>query len=1310
MAIRDKLNQIKPTKLSIRDKLNQLSTPTSYRPPVEQAPQRLGGAVEETSSASPSFMRNQETLARLQEQSSLRQRLERQQQESQAFEQAESKYAPSFYAPSQAVPQLKEQAVTAIQERDASKIRKEEAKLKADELTAQINQLKKEQGLFGTKNNAEIAKLNKERTALTLESTPQIAGFLEGASGSLQSSAAAKVSPRYEQAFKQAEQETGYGTGKLAGTITSQAVQYGTIGAALKGSAIGAKILGGAGASAGRQLLGQQATDLFIDAVIQTPREVIEGIRNDATLGEQAKNFLVNRGIDAIFNAVIASKDIAKLIKSMNVPEVQQAIRARGLDPVETLRILESGNQAEIKSIFDTLEPTTSKQAIQEIGNQRIVRAQDQFDKAIDDFQEWRRVNMGGATGKVSPEDMEVIKQLYKEDTGVNLDAVLNDLNDQIKRITSEISPKAIDESLRLGKVAGVYDSTKFDVPANKISEPLQAPKTIRQKLQEAAQPSVARQIDETAQPTTARQIVEPTEPLKADVGTSQAKFIETAQKSDLTSPELKSKLKELELTTTTNEARDTLAKQVVNEDFGSAVTMLKDGDRFSSEIEPFVGKQVVNELQNSGRYDEAVEIIEKMAAKFRSAGKDVQAASVWTLASPEGVQKWAVTTLKNNDVKVDNKLIKEIGASVKQINELSPEQLAEQLAKQIKNKPSQSLIDSIVGSNSFEQLKATNIALQMKRVSDLLPVASARKLSTLQAMAHLLNPRTFNRNIMSNIASLVGEQVSKVPATGADAFMSLFTGNRTMVAKLPKFKQALNEGIKQGNRSFQEIMLGVNKANQGKYDLFFDSAFKGNNPLSKAARGAEKALSLSLQVPDEFFKGIVKADSLYNQVRARIGKDVDNWDFAKILNNATDQEIKNASDDMLFATFQNDSGLAKLLSEGKKTLNRIPLTPDGKLGQVNEFGVGDLVLKYTRVPGNIITRGFEYSPLGYAKALGNLVASGGNISPVLQRQVAQQIGRATTGTGLIALGSYLYNKGVITGKDDSDDYDVSAFDRAEGMGNYKLNVTALQRLIKGEDPTARDGDVLQSYNWAQPLTIPIAVGAKIESKGGLKDTGASDILSATWEEAMDLPSLYTIKSMFYEAQSGDATPFDVLSVPVKEALPGFVPSAVRQVAQTIDPTIRQAETVPEKIQANLPFLSKNLPPRLDVLGREQTREEGVFANMINPASTTVIAKTEFGDTLRKISSLSGDTGVFPDRKPPNSFTLKNEKVVLTPEEKQAWQQSEGQEVARLFEALLKNKEVKTEKEAIELAKVLKAIKEKASEKAKIELLERRSQ
>jgi hypothetical protein len=1060
-----------------------------------------------------------------------------------------------------------------------------------------------------------------------------------------------------EEAQEEARQQRGFTTGRVLGEVGKQAALYATIGAALKGTQLGTQIASKLGGGATGQFAANQAIDLLVDTVIQTPQEVLRG----ESLGEIGMNRLFDVGINLVIGGAIDGPKYIRSLRNADPNALKEAAE-------QTLK-----NQPDIVKELGLPEGTTAEQMLKQL------------------------------------ESDEFVEQVAKQAQDLRTEDVLKQFE----------SPKF-----------AAREAEQQLVEARKGIEPVAEPKNFNEFIQQSKQAEVPK----TEVPTEPiRQEMFPT----PEVGTSKSPFTERVRdflKDDPTTAKIRRELKQLdELPTTSNEARTQAAQQLINDDFDKALNIVKSGDRFDSGIESEMGRMVVDQLQQQGRNAEAVEVISKMSEKFRKAGQDVQAASIWAKTTPEGMQKWAVDTLEKSDVKVDPDLIAKVGDDMRKINEMTPEELAKMVAERT-GSDKDTTLKAIQDAFSYEQLKATNTALTMQQVIDKIPVLKARKVSTIQAMSHLLNLRTFNRNILGNTTSIGGEAIAKLPASVADRALSAFTGNRSVVGSMPKFKQALNEGWQQGKRSFFEIKAGVGKGKTGKYEALFGNTFK-----TKTGKGAEKLLSWSLQTPDEFFKGFTKADSLYNQVKARLGKQVDDWSFEKIMDNATSDEIQTALKEAEFVTFQNDSFLAEVFGKTKKGLNWLSTgaaqrIPGLKGIFTDEFGLGDMVIKYTRVPGNIITRGLEYSPLGYFKGIQgavNIAKAGDAVPRQVQREVAMQLGRATTGSGLMLAGALLQKAGVISGVEDSSDYDVQAFNKAEGGGDYKINISALNRLIKGQSTEQRQGDKIINYNWLEPIGMPLAVGARVAQSNpdGIMDVRDA-VLKATIEEATDLPTMYIVQQMMYESmkepKDGENKALNVLSLPLKEAIPGFIPSAVRQTAQTIDPVIRETtgganvpfleqltpvlgERVTGKIQANIPQLSKALPPKLDPIGREQRRTEGVVPNILSPATVTTIQPIEYGEQLRQISEITDRTDMFPDRKAPNSTTFRNEKFTLTPEEKVRWQQVEGQKVNELYQQLFSEVTV-TEENANAIADALKRIKGQASNFAKEDMLTRRGE
>lgn len=934
-----------------------------------------------------------------------------------------------------------------------------------------------------------------------------------------------------------------------------------------------------------------------------------------------------------------------------------------------------------------------------------------QFEKSpkqiVDDYTQWRKQNFGGAYGRMSPEDSQAMRDLYKETTGI-------DLNEEISNSLRNFQNRA----------TGVEPTTPLK-PVRNIPTQQMTPTRIVKPLYDIniteTQTNVTEQFNAPEQAiretTETERIIKPLEPPKApEVGESTAKFFKSAKASEQIPDTIKQKLAPLEeqfsLPTTSNEAREKAASDFLKANKDDALKLVKTGDKFTSSVEPFIADKLIKQLTNEGRHDDVIEIIESMSKKSRAAGQDVQAMSIWSKATPEGMQRWTLKELEKGkvDPAVAKETAKQVGEDMRLLQkETDPKELAKLVSSKIKNKQERNAVLALIGNESnIENIRALGVSKIQADALNKIAVGTGRKLSTYQAMAHLLNARTFIGNILGNVASIGLEGVSNIPANAFDTMISAATGKKTVSSGLPKWQQGMAQGLKQGKQSMAEILLGVNKVQKDKYDLLMGNAFD-NVPV---LREGEKLLSLSLNVPDEFFKGYVKANSLYDQVRARIGKEADKMSFDEILAKATPDEFQTAIDEAAYATFQNDSLPAQFLTKAKQTLNLIGIGKSSTTG-MKEFGLGDLVIKYTKVPGNIIARGIEYSPAGAAKGLYYLTQIPND--PKLQRKAAQTLGRAFTGTSLMGLGYVLNKLGIMSA--DADDMGTRelALRRSEGVTGNKINVSALERYIKGEDTTAKEGDTYKDFTWLQPLSVALSVGANIAANDGK----AVDVLNTSGkvlEEVLDLPTLFTIKSMLYESQKEGATAQDVLTVPLAEAVPGFVPSIVRQTAQTMDPVFRETkgkditETTKLKILANIPGQSQKLEPKISPTGKELTRSGGVVSTMIDRAATSEYKPTGYTDKLKDINKASGETSHFPLPKAPNTIVVRKEKLPLTPQEKTVYMKTFGAFVDGQYKKTLAG--IDTSKlsagEAKKLVSILNKIQDEGKERAKQKIVEGR--
>ena len=465
-----------------------------------------------------------------------------------------------------------------------------------------------------------------------------------------------------------------------------------------------------------------------------------------------------------------------------------------------------------------------------------------------------------------------------------------------------------------------------------------------------------------------------------------------------------------------------------------------------------------------------------------------------------------------------------------------------------------------------------------------------------------------------------------------------------------------------------------------GKYDSQQISAYSGGTFTAPILRQLESTLGAVLSIADRGFYESAFRSSLDNRMKAArangtpmLAPDADMITAARM--------------DAGRAVYQNDTAAGQALSGMRRVLNKA-----SSIGRTERWGLGSLIFKFTQVPGSILHRAVEFSPLGF---IGNAYEG---IAPLLsknkefdQKAFVDSFTRALVGTtGLVATGYWLAQLGIISAGSDAKDEDKRNLDKARGWGNYKLNVDALKRaLMTGNFWTRQPqqlNDRTESYDWAQPLSIGVAMGAYArENQDAVREDilrGKRQSLFATginWlaygggaatgamNSLIEQPLLNGLNTFFR-----NATYDGLIGAVVQTAadMPGsFVPSSARQWMQLTDNSIRETrDSSPfrqyvNELKAQLPGLSKTLPQKYDISGQPVERwaqdSNTIFNVMFNPGMTTYIkgspVLTEMGEIYRRTAD---GRAVANQVKP--EFTLEGVKVRLTDEEISAMQQDMG--------------------------------------------------
>ncbi len=619
----------------------------------------------------------------------------------------------------------------------------------------------------------------------------------------------------------------------------------------------------------------------------------------------------------------------------------------------------------------------------------------------------------------------------------------------------------------------------------------------------------------------------------------------------------------------------------------------------------------------------------------------------------------------------------------------------------------------------NFEWLWNAASTQYLQIAKDYVKPSMARRVSTFQTVSHLFNMRTGMRNVVSNLAfsavEAAANDISQIP----DMVLGAITGKRGVGFDQAIFSKANWEGFMEGYSKVQpELALDIETGENGKYGTGRRTNKMTGNLLSRNLSRVERLLGYELNLTDEVTKGSIRAETI-RQLQGFV-------DSGKM---TMEEAIQAAEQEMLYRTFQDDTLVGTTLSQLKKLGNLVGFGDSGqKIGglTVHEFGLGDLLTKYTQVPGALVHRSIEFTPAGYAKAIYALVMAqknGGikNMSALQQRNIALAMGRATTGSGLIALFAALTKAGIILNADDEDDPDAKALRAAGGISGTQINVDALGRLIRGESADLQDGDTLLGIEFMQPVNGSMTIGALLNnSKEGqnLAQRWLEAILSGTVQSVNDLSVMNTLQTIqnsleYSQEESALGKAKDVALDLAKSSVSGFVPSPIRQFAQGMDTNYRDAYGSKnplvqgkEQIMNAIPGLRQKLPTKLMNFGEDKTYGGSTVQRWMNAFFTPGSVRTyQADDTVQELLDLyyaSGNEKIIPAKSAPYKIQVGNERYEMSAEERREYQTTMGQTAKLWMEQFFDSEDyagMTTEERAAQVEKIVKSAEDVAKNK-----------
>lgn len=746
-------------------------------------------------------------------------------------------------------------------------------------------------------------------------------------------------------------------------------------------------------------------------------------------------------------------------------------------------------------------------------------------------------------------------------------------------------------------------------------------------------------------------------------------------------------------------------AKERLAQDYDGTKAALENGVwRSGEDLDAAMGvlASELAEARRTGNYDEAVEWAHLIQEQGTGAGQFIHAFAKYT-RSPEGVLVRAAEILDRAGVDPvrRDELLDRIADFTKTLGAIETGdkngliQLILDQAEQRNTKVSKRTLKNL-GLMNFEYLYDAALNQMDQIAQDYLKPSIGKQISTFQTISHLLNLRTGNRNVASNqVFDVIGGTIRNDVAMLPDAILGTISGRRVVGFQKSWASKAKRSGAREGlRRSWIEASLDIapDAANsRDKYGTSRRTWKMTGNRGAQVMSTVEKAMGFELNVTDEFHKGSVVGETLESLARA-----VERGDITQAEAEAW------AREEALYRSFQDDTFVGSMLGNIKNLFNTVGVGKSGKkMGKldIKEFGLGDLVQKYTQVPGALITRAIEFSPTGYLKAIYNTAqfvkafksekvkaqaaetaAARAEANPDrarqvrqafrakteaeqarvetnrLQRKAALAFGQATTGTGIIAAFAMLAAKGLLKRADDEDDADAKALKASEGISGTQLNLSALGRWIEGESPDWKTGDDLISVEFLEPLNSLMTIGAlvakdnvdasfweKVGNYGG-------DSMEALYQSILEIPTMQTIQTVQSTVQYHDEDgalplwaeiPFEV----ARGSVTGFIPSPLRQAAQASDEVYRETygdknlwNQTKSSVQNSIPVARNQLDPKLDNFGQAKKLEStarNVLNAFVNPGSLRTYRQSTVSKELDRVYAETDDANIYPDRNAP---------------------------------------------------------------------------
>ena len=730
-------------------------------------------------------------------------------------------------------------------------------------------------------------------------------------------------------------------------------------------------------------------------------------------------------------------------------------------------------------------------------------------------------------------------------------------------------------------------------------------------------------------------------------VGDSDSRFARSVEKSKIFDEKFKEEVNDdnfvKHYASITN--KETLAEAANRLDEGGEAYVQEWFDKKAvhmDTVDTMVGFILLKRYQDVGNYRSAVAVAQKVREVGTLSGQRVQAFSIIGRFDADMMQAYAQKELE----KAWELAIK--GRSQKWIDKHAEQfKLTDEEISFIRDNI---LYAAELPENSRE--RAIALAQITTLIQSKIPPAKGQSYKAWQRISMLLNPKTQIRNVAGNLIAAPVFVASDWFSTPLDFFISKVTGVRTTgltgvhgtKANLKAAGKGLFESCDDFRRHINSKRVTGDRFEIGQGKSFDETRW---GRIAKIMNGFDRFTSFLLDAGDRPFYEMWFTNSLNEQMR--LNK----------VSEPTEEMVQIAVDEALARTWQDENRVTKMVSGIKRAANHF---------KIGGYGVGDVIVKFTKTPANLTKAIYDFSPAAIATLTPQAIKltkaiKNGTATPSMQKKFVSNFGKMAAGTILYLAFAALYAAGHITGSSD-EDKDVAAFEKyIQGIPEYSIKI----------------GDKWFSYDWAQPIgAVPAIIADYMESR----EEGSSAIASV-WEAfkaggavLYNQSFMSSIQTLFAAADDPVAGLLDLLlgeiTVPI--------PTVFSQLANVLDDKRRvtydstsEFRSAINRAMLKIPGLRNTLEAEIDVLGREvDNSQKNWFNAFFNPANVYTDTSTGVTDHAYEIYQSTGDAGAIP-AKAPYSVTLQGKTVKLDDAQRAQYQRAMGETASDLIEILLEN-------------------------------------